>query len=86
MWRRRQQRSGRARSSTNMIESINARLRKVTRNRGHLPTEQAAVKVLHLAIRELIEAKTRSKTHVAPRWKAALNAFSIYFQDRITLK
>ncbi|MFI0915481.1 IS256 family transposase [Streptomyces abikoensis] len=71
--------------STNMIESINARLRKVTRNRGHFPTEQAAVKVLYLAIRELIEPKTRSKTHVAPHWKAALNAFSIYFQDRITL-
>jgi transposase-like protein len=72
--------------STNMIESVNARLRKVTRNRGHFPTEQAAVKVLYLAIRELIEPKTRSKTHVAAHWKAALNAFSIYFQDRITLK
>ncbi|MFI1967482.1 IS256 family transposase [Streptomyces pathocidini] len=71
--------------STNMIESINARLRKVTRNCGHFPTEQAAVKVLYLAIRELIEPKTRSKTHVAPHWKAALNAFSIYFQDRINL-
>ncbi|QUW85318.1 IS256 family transposase [Streptomyces mirabilis] len=72
--------------SMNMIESINVRLRKVTRNRGHFSTEQAAVKVLYLAIRELIEPKTRSKTHVAPHWKAALNAFSIYFQDRITLK
>lgn len=47
--------------STNMIESINARLRKVTRNRGRFPTEQAAVKVLYVAIRELIEPKTRSK-------------------------
>ncbi|MFF4403197.1 transposase [Streptomyces sp. NPDC001404] len=71
--------------STNMIQSINARLRKVTRNRGHFPTEQAAVKVLYLAIRELIEPKARSRTHVAPHWKAALNAFSIYFQDRIAL-
>lgn len=34
--------------STNLIESINARLRKVTRNRGHFPTEQAAIKVLYL--------------------------------------
>jgi putative transposase len=72
--------------STNMIESINARLRKVTRNRGHFPTEQAAVKVLYLAIRELIEPKAGSRTHVAPHWKAALNSFSIYFQDRITIK
>jgi putative transposase len=43
--------------STNLIESINARLRKVTRNRGLFPSEQAAVKVLYLAIRQLIEPK-----------------------------
>ncbi|MFG2918310.1 transposase [Kitasatospora sp. NPDC048298] len=35
--------------STNMVESINSRLRKATRNRGHFPSEQAALKVLYLA-------------------------------------
>ncbi|GAB3977048.1 hypothetical protein GCM10029978_065630 [Actinoallomurus acanthiterrae] len=72
--------------STNMIESINARLRKVTRNRGHFPTEQAALKVLYLAVTELIEPKTRDRNHVAPHWKTALNAFALYFEDRLTIQ
>jgi putative transposase len=72
--------------STNMIESINARLRKVTRNRGHFPTEQAALKVLYLAVTELIEPKTRDRNHVAPHWKSALNAFTLYFEDRLTIQ
>ena len=72
--------------STNLIESINARLRKVTRNRGHFPSEQAAVKVLHLAIRELIEPKAGDRNQVAPGWKTALNALTLYFEDRITIR
>ena len=39
--------------TTNLIESINSRLRKVTRNRGQFPSEQAALKVLYLAVRNL---------------------------------
>jgi transposase-like protein len=39
----------------NLIESMNARLRKVTRNRGQFPSEQAALKVLYLAVRNLEE-------------------------------
>jgi putative transposase len=35
--------------TTNLIESINSRLRKVTRNRGQFPSEQAVLKVLYLA-------------------------------------
>lgn len=72
--------------STNLIESINARLRKVTRNRGHFPSEQAAVKVLYLAIRELIEPKAGDRNQVAPGWKSALNALTLYFEDRITIR
>jgi transposase-like protein len=41
--------------TTNLIESMNARLRKVTRNRGQFPSEQAALKVLYLAVRNLEE-------------------------------
>jgi putative transposase len=37
--------------TTNLIESMNARLRKVTRSRGQFPSEQAALKVLYLAVR-----------------------------------
>ena len=39
--------------TTNLIESMNARLRKVTRNRGQFPTEQSVLKVLYLAVRNL---------------------------------
>lgn len=39
--------------TTNLIESINARLRTVVRNRGQFPSEQAALKVLYLAVRNL---------------------------------
>jgi putative transposase len=69
--------------STNLIESINARLRKTTRNRGHLPSEQAALKVLYLAVRELITPKARDVNQVAPHWKKALNQFSLFFEDRL---
>jgi transposase-like protein len=72
--------------STNLIESINARLRKVTRNRGHFPSEQAALKVLYLAIRHMIEPKAGDHNHVAPGWKSALNALVLYFEDRITIR
>jgi hypothetical protein len=44
--------------TTNLIESMNARLRKVTRNRGQFPSEQAALKVLYLAVRNLEEFRS----------------------------
>ncbi|WP_281394910.1 transposase [Streptomyces rectiverticillatus] len=44
--------SGKVVYSTNLIESINARLRKATRNRGYFPSEQAALEVLYLAVFE----------------------------------
>ena len=46
--------------TTNLIESMNARLRKVTRNRGQFPSEQAALKVLYLAVRNLEEFRGRT--------------------------
>ncbi|MFE7558185.1 transposase [Kitasatospora sp. NPDC057500] len=72
--------------STNMVESINSRLRKATRNRGHFPTGQAALKVLYLAVRELINPKARDANHVAAHWKEALNQFSLFFEDRLSLR
>ena len=46
--------------TTNLIESMSARLRKVIRNRGQFPTEQAALKVLYLAVRNLGEYRDES--------------------------
>ena len=69
--------------TTNLIESMNARLRKVTRNRGQFPSEQAALKVLYLAVRNLEEYRSPNVGTRSSGWKQALQAFTIYFEDRI---
>lgn len=69
--------------TTNLIESMNARLRKVTRNRGQFPSEQAALKVLFLAVRNLEEFRGRNVGIRSSGWKQALQAFTIYFEGRI---
>lgn len=65
------------------IESMNARLRKVTRNRGQFPTEQAALKVLYLAVRNLNEYRGPTVGIRSSGWNQALQAFTIYFEGRI---
>lgn len=67
--------------STNAIESLNARYRRAVRARGHFPTEQAALKCLYLVTRSL-DPTGHGRTRWTMRWKPALNAFAITFQDR----
>lgn len=67
--------------STNAIESLNARYRRAVRARGHFPTELAALKCLYLVTRSL-DPTGRGRTRWTMRWKPALNAFAITFQDR----
>jgi putative transposase len=69
--------------TTNLIESVNSRLRKVTRNRGQFPSEQAALKVLYLAVRNLEDYRGRNVGTRSSAWKQALQAFTIYFDGRI---
>ena len=69
--------------TTNLIESMNSRLRKVTRNRGQFPSEQAALKVLYLAVRNLDDYRGRNVGIRSAGWKQALQAFTIYFEGRI---
>lgn len=69
--------------TTNAIESINARLRKAVRARGHFPTEQAALKCLYLAVMSL-DPTGRGRKRWTNRWKAALNAFDITFDGRVS--
>jgi putative transposase len=69
--------------STNAIESVNARIRRAVRARGHFPNEQAALKCVYLAIMALDPTGTGQKRWVT-RWKAALNAFDITFEGRLT--
>jgi putative transposase len=67
--------------STNAIESLNARYRRAVRARGHFPTEQAALKCLYLVTRSL-DPTGEGRARWTMRWKPALNAFAITFQDR----
>ena len=69
--------------TTNAIESINARLRRAVNARGHFPTEQAALKCLYLAIMSL-DPTGRGRKRWTNRWKAALNAFDITFDGRLS--
>jgi transposase-like protein len=69
--------------TTNAIESINARLRKAVRARGHFPNEQAAVKCLYLALMSL-DPTGKGRKRWTMRWKAALNAFDIHFDGRLS--
>jgi putative transposase len=70
--------------TTNAIESINYQLRKVTKNRGHFPNDEALMKLLYLAIRNM-EKKGRRGMGVSGtyNWKQALNQFHIFFPDRL---
>jgi len=69
--------------TTNAIESINARLRRAVNARGHFPAEQAALKCLYLAIMSL-DPTGRGRQRWTNRWKAALNAFDITFDGRLS--
>jgi transposase-like protein len=68
--------------STNAIESLNARMRRATRARGHFPNEQAALKCLYLVIRSL-DPTGKGRQRWMNRWKPALNAFAITFEGRL---
>jgi transposase-like protein len=71
--------------TTNMIESINYQLRKVTKNRGHFPNEKAALKLLCLATRNITTERGGVSGTGTQGWKACLNAMAIYFPGRIDI-
>ena len=64
--------------TTNAIESLNMSLRKIIKNRGHFPSDDAATKLLYLALRNA----AKKWTMPARTWKQALNQFAVLFQDR----
>jgi putative transposase len=61
-------------------ESVNARLRKIINTRGHLPSDDAASKLIWLALRNI----TGDWRRAAHDWKTAMNQFAILYQDRFT--
>jgi putative transposase len=66
--------------TTNSIESVNARLRKIIKTRGHFPSDDAASKLIWLALRNI----TAEWGRAAHDWKTAMNQFAILYQDRFT--
>ena len=65
--------------TTNAIESVNMSLRKITKNRGSFPSDESLIKLFYLALRNISQ-----KWSMPIRdWKAALNRFSIEFEDRV---
>jgi putative transposase len=80
--------------TTNAIESINFQLRKIIKNRGHFPDDDAAIKLLYLGIRNITGRHIDGDGLVRERgergtgtlgWKAALNALAVHFGDRVPL-
>ncbi|MCX5114953.1 IS256 family transposase [Streptomyces sp. NBC_00378] len=69
--------------STNAIESVNARIRKAVRARGHFPNEAAALKCVYMALMSL-DPTGKGRKRWAMRWEAPLNAFQITFEGRLT--
>jgi putative transposase len=63
--------------TTNAVESLNMTFRKVIKTRGWFPNEDAAIKLLYLALRNVA-----TKWHTIQSWKEALNRFAILWEDR----
>lgn len=66
--------------TTNAIESLNMQIRKVIKNRGHFPNDEAATKLIWLALRNI----AKNWTMPAITWRAAKNQFAILFAERFT--
>ncbi|MFY3689425.1 IS256 family transposase, partial [Achromobacter ruhlandii] len=66
--------------TTNAIESLNMQLRKIIKTRGHFPTDEAAIKLLWLALRNVLAKSVRATFD----WKVAMNQFAILFGERFT--
>lgn len=65
--------------TTNAIESVNFGLRKLTKHRGAFPSDEALMKLLYLALRNI----SKKWTMPIRDWKAALNRFTIQFEGRL---
>ncbi len=66
--------------TTNAIESVNMSLRKLTKNRGSFPSDEARLKLFYLAPGNI----TKKWTMPIPDWKAALTRFTIQFEERLS--
>ena len=66
--------------TTNAIESLHSQLRKIIKTRGHFPSDDAATKLIWLALKKI----TDQWSNAAPDWKTAMNQFAIAYGERFT--
>jgi len=64
--------------TTNALESLNAQVRKIIKTRGHFPTDDAALKLIWLALRNITAKWVRGDR----AWKMAMRQFAILYEDR----
>ncbi len=65
--------------TTNAIESVNMSLRKIFKNHGSFPSDEALIKLFYSALKNI----NQKWTMPIRDWKAALNRFTIQFDDRM---
>ena len=68
--------------TTNAIESLNSTLRTAIRSRGHFPNDEAAMKLLYLALRGV----SRKWKNAQREWTAAMTQFAMMFGDRFSVE
>jgi transposase-like protein len=66
--------------TTNAIESLHSQLRKIIKTRGHFPSDDAATKLIWLALRNITADWSRS----AKEWREAMNQFAVLYDERFT--
>ena len=71
--------------TTNAIESINYQLRKITKNRGHFPDRDAAMKLLYLGLRNISTTRGGTSGTGTHGWTVALNTLAVYFPGRLPM-
>jgi transposase-like protein len=64
--------------TTNAIESVNSQVRKIIKTRGHFPSDDAAAKLIWLALRNITAKWERGPNY----WKEAMNQFAILYAER----
>jgi putative transposase len=68
--------------TTNALESLHAQVRKIIKTRGHFPTDEAATKLIWLALRNITGQWARGRG--PQQWKPAMNPFAILYGERFT--
>lgn len=69
--------------TTNAIESINFQLRKITKTRGHFPSDEAALKLIYLGLRNISSKRGGESGTGTQGWKTALNTLVVLFPGRL---